>query len=193
MILPKKIHITQLIVADIHNHCQHAGVNHVLAQVQNQYWVIDGRQEVKNWEKECKVCERRRVQLSVQIMAPLPRTRVRTTPLQSAVLITLAPSQPRLLKEFAKRYLCLFMCSAARAVHLEMACSLSTTDFLNVFSWMVATRGRPEEVSSDNGTNFFKQWIRNRLQVTLPITESDGIGILCWGHTLVGCLSRWWK
>ena len=154
MILPKKIHITQLIVADIHNHCQHAGVNHVLAQVQNQYWVIHGRQEVKNWEKECKVCERRRVQLSVQIMAPLPRTRVRTTPLQSAVLITLAPSQPRLLKEFAKRYLCLFMCSAARAVHLEVACSLSTTEFLNVFSWMVATRERPEEVSSDNGTNF---------------------------------------
>ena len=112
MILPKKIHITQLIVADIHNnHCQHAGVNHVLAQVQNQYWVIDGRQEVKNWEKECKVCERRRVQLSVQIMAPLPRTRVRTTPLQSAVLITLAPSQPRLLKEFLLKGICACLCA----------------------------------------------------------------------------------
>ena len=48
----------------------------------------------------------------------------------------------------------LFSCSATRAVHLEMACSLSTTDFLNAFSRMVATRGRPEEVTSDNGTNF---------------------------------------
>ena len=35
-----------------------------------------------------------------------------------------------------------------------MACSMSTTDFLNAFSRMVATRGRPEEVPSDNGTNF---------------------------------------
>ncbi|XP_068684551.1 uncharacterized protein [Montipora foliosa] len=35
-----------------------------------------------------------------------------------------------------------------------MACSLSTADFLNAFSQMVATRGRPEEVTSDNGTNF---------------------------------------
>ena len=35
-----------------------------------------------------------------------------------------------------------------------MACSLSTTDFLNAFSRMVATRGRPEEVTSDNGTSF---------------------------------------
>ncbi|XP_022777559.1 uncharacterized protein LOC111318981 [Stylophora pistillata] len=35
-----------------------------------------------------------------------------------------------------------------------MACTLSTTDFLNAFSQMIATRGRPEEVTSDNGTNF---------------------------------------
>ena len=35
------------------------------------------------------------------------------------------------------------------------ACAFfSTTDFLNAFSRMVATRGRPEEVPSDNGTNF---------------------------------------
>ena len=54
-----------------------------------------------------------------------------------------------------KRYLCLFTCSTTRAVHLEMARSLSTTDFLNAFSRMVATRGKPEEVTSDNGTNFF--------------------------------------
>ena len=54
----------------------------------------------------------------------------------------------------AKRYVCLFTCSATRAVHLEMSYSLSTTDFLNAFSRMVATRGKPEEVTSDNETNF---------------------------------------
>ena len=42
VILPKKHHITQLIVADVHNRCRHAGVNHVLAQVQHRYWIIDG-------------------------------------------------------------------------------------------------------------------------------------------------------
>ena len=31
MILPKKHHIKQLTVADVHNRCRHAGVNHVLA------------------------------------------------------------------------------------------------------------------------------------------------------------------
>ena len=60
MILPKKHHITRLVVADVHHRCRHAGVNHVLAQVRSRYWVIDGRQEVKNWDQECKSCERRR-------------------------------------------------------------------------------------------------------------------------------------
>ena len=116
MILPKKHHITRLIVADVHNRCCHAGVNHVLAQVRCRYWIIDGRQEVKNWDREC------RMQITQRVSA--------------------------------KRYLCLFTCSATRAVHLEMAFSLSTTDFLNEFSRMVAKRGRPEEVTSDNGSNF---------------------------------------
>ena len=35
MILPKKHHTTQLIVADVHNRCRPAGVNHVLVQVRN--------------------------------------------------------------------------------------------------------------------------------------------------------------
>ena len=207
MILPKKRHIKQLTVADVHDRCRHAGVNHVLAQVRNRYWVIDGRQEVKNLDKECEVCERRRVQPSVQIMAPLQRTRVGATMRAFAKCCVdyAGPFTAKITRRVSdKRYLCPFTCSATRAVHLEMACSLSTTDFLNTFSRMVATRGRPEEVTSDNETNFvgaeressenlFKQWTRNRSQVMLPITGSDGIGILCWGRTLVGCLSRWLK
>ena len=76
MILPKKHHITRLVVADVHHRCRHAGVNHVLAQVRSRYWVIDGRQEVKNWDQECKSCERRRAKPAAQIMAPLPTSRL---------------------------------------------------------------------------------------------------------------------
>ena len=35
-----------------------------------------------------------------------------------------------------------------------MAFSLSTADFLEAFSRMVTTRGKPEEFISDNRTNF---------------------------------------
>lgn len=70
---------------------------------------------------------------------------------------------------------------ATRAVHLEMAFSLSTTDFLNAFSRMVTVRGRPEEVTSDNGSNLvgadrnlenlFSQKIKRILWMTVPTKE----------------------
>ncbi|XP_067023833.1 uncharacterized protein [Acropora muricata] len=154
MILPKKHHITQLIVADVHNRYRHAGVNHVLAQVRNRYWVIVSRQEVKNWGKECKSCERRRTQPAVQMMAPLLKSRLGTTTRAFAKCCVDYAEPFTTRRVSAKNSLCLFTCSATRAVYLAKACSLRTTDFLNAFSRMVATRARPQEVTSDNWTNF---------------------------------------
>lgn len=53
-----------------------------------------------------------------------------------------------------KRYLCLFTCLTSRAVHLEMAYALDTDSFLNAFYRMASRRGLPDEVISDNGSNF---------------------------------------
>ena len=53
-----------------------------------------------------------------------------------------------------KHYLCLFICLASRAVHLEMAFGLDTDSFLRAFGRMRNRRGVPEEMISDNGTNF---------------------------------------
>ena len=148
VILPKKHHITRLIVADVHYRCCYAGRNHVLAQAQHRYWIIDSRQEVKNWGKECKVCDRRRAKPAVQIMAPLPESRLGTMMRAFARCCVdyVGPFTTNITRRVsAKRYLCLFACSATRAVHLEMAYSLSIADFLNPFSLMVATRGRLEE------------------------------------------------
>ena len=90
-------------------------------------------------------------------MAPLPRRRVGTTmrAFPKCCVDYASPFTTKITRRVStERYLCLFTCSATRAVHLEMACSLSTTDFLYAFSRMVATRGRPEEETSDNWTNF---------------------------------------
>ena len=38
----------------------------VVALARNRYWVIEGRQEVKNWDNECKLCKRRRAQPAVE-------------------------------------------------------------------------------------------------------------------------------
>ena len=53
-----------------------------------------------------------------------------------------------------KRYLCLFVCLQTHCCHLEMATSLETDAFLNALTRMVARRGWPKLILSDNGSNY---------------------------------------
>ena len=53
-----------------------------------------------------------------------------------------------------KRYGALFTCFHTRAVHLEVAQSLSTDDFLKAFSRFISKRSRPGIMFSDQETNF---------------------------------------
>ena len=122
MILPKKHHITRLVVADVHHRFHDAGVNHVLAQVRNRYRVIDGQQEVKNWDQECKSCERRRAKPATQIMAPLPTSRL-GMPMRAFAKCCVDYAGPFVTKitrrVSTKRYLCLFTCPASTKCSLE--------------------------------------------------------------------------
>ena len=60
VILPKKHHITRLFVADVHYRCPYAGRNHVLAQAQHRYWIIDGRQEERELRELVQSMDRER-------------------------------------------------------------------------------------------------------------------------------------
>lgn len=53
-----------------------------------------------------------------------------------------------------KRYGVLFTCLASRAIHLEVADSLSTDSFLNAYRRFVARRGPVRQLRSDQGSNF---------------------------------------
>ena len=158
IILPKKHHISKLVIAHIHNQGHHnLGVNFTLAELRQKYWIVNGREEIKRWKRECNVCKLGRRRRGDQIMAPLPEARLGTS-LRCFAHCGVDFAGPFVIKltrkVTAKRYLCLFTCASTRAVHLEIACSLDTASFLNAFSRMVARRGKPEVMISDNGTNF---------------------------------------
>ena len=56
--LPKENYLTQLFLARVNNRCQHAGVKKCATLgTKSILQVIDGRQEEKNWDKECDLYE----------------------------------------------------------------------------------------------------------------------------------------
>ena len=158
VVVPKKHHISKLVVAHIHVQGHHSlGVNATLAELRQKYWIINGREEIKRWKRECNVCKLQRKRRGEQIMAPLPEVRLGSS-LRCFACCGVDFAGPFVVKitrkVSAKRYLCLFRCASTRAVHLEVAFSLDTASFLNAFSRMVGRRGKPDVVISDNGTNF---------------------------------------
>ena len=52
-----------------------------------------------------------------------------------------------------KRYGCIFTCLTNRAVHLEVAHSLTADSFINSFGQFICRRTKPHTVLSYNGTN----------------------------------------
>ncbi|PIK58104.1 hypothetical protein BSL78_04960 [Apostichopus japonicus] len=160
IILPRKHPVTRLIVKEHHEEGKHiAGTNHTLALLSNKYWLIGGREEIREWENACNECKRGKPRGGQQIMAPLPKSRTNVDTLRAFDKVSVDFAGPFLTKQGrgkikTKRYLCLFTCMKTRAVHLEMAFGLDTDSFINCLYRFTSRRGIPSEIRSDNGTNF---------------------------------------
>ena len=77
IILPRGNWITKLFVKHYHELGKHVvGTNHILGNLSSKYWIVAAREEIREWERECNKCKRRRAKDATQVMAPLPTTRV---------------------------------------------------------------------------------------------------------------------
>ena len=65
-------------------------------------------------------------------------------------------------KREGKAYLILYSCSLTRALYLDLARSLETSEFLVSLKGLIARRGRPRTIYSDNGITFIgaAAWIK---------------------------------
>ena len=60
----------------------------------------------------------------------------------------------KLSRKEGKAYLVLFACSLSRALYLEVLPNLQTATFLGSLKRLIAGRGRPSTIFSDNGRTF---------------------------------------
>ncbi|XP_077969292.1 uncharacterized protein LOC144423012 [Styela clava] len=156
VILPSDSYVTNLVIDMYHEREGHSGTLHVLSAIREKFWIIKGHATVRRRLSKCFTCCRWNSKVGEQVMAPLPKVRV--TPSDHAFMETacdyFGPILVKRGRSEEKRYGCMFSCMATRAVHIEIAKSLDTSSFINVFQRFINRRGRPRKMYSDNGTNF---------------------------------------
>ena len=154
-IMPAKSHVTDLIIRDVHQSVGHQGRQHVLASLREKFWVVHANAAVRRVLSRCLICRRLQGRPMTQKMADLPVDRLTPDrpPFTFSAVDLFGPLLVKKGRSMVKRYGVLFTCLTTRAVHIEVAHTLSTDSFINALRRFVSRRGQAEEIRSDNGTN----------------------------------------
>ncbi|EYC27487.1 hypothetical protein Y032_0009g755 [Ancylostoma ceylanicum] len=155
--IPKQSKLGQLIAEQQHRSLSHCGLNQLLYNIRQRYWIPQDRVLCKRVLRNCAICRRfNATPFKYPNMGPLPKERVTESPPFTYTGVDLMG--PILIKglqsEEAKRYVVLFTCLVTRLVHLEIATDLSAKSFIFTLKRFIARRGVPQKIISDNGTNF---------------------------------------
>ena len=142
-----------------HESLGHMGQEFVLSSLRETVWIVKGRSAVRRVIGRCMACQRQRKACSgKQFMAALPEERLvpEKPPFTFVGVDYFGPLEVKKGRSLLKKYGCLFTCLMTRAVHIEIAHSLDTDSKINALRRFISVRGYPEEISSDQGSNFTK-------------------------------------
>ncbi|XP_055618958.1 uncharacterized protein LOC129764157 [Toxorhynchites rutilus septentrionalis] len=156
VILPRKHRCTELLVTRFHRLYRHANSETVVNEVRQLFAISKLRSVVKGIGRNCQFCKVRKVRPTVPPMAPLPAARlaVHVRPFSYVGVDYFGPLLVKQGRSKVKRWIALFTCLTVRAVHLEVAYSLSTASCISCIRRFVCRRGSPVEFFTDNATNF---------------------------------------
>ena len=167
--LPTYAKFTELLVRNAHLATLHGGVGLTLTKVREKYWVPRLRQLTKRIRSRCYGCKRHQVTpLNSAKPADLPSERtVGDRPFQVIGLDFAGPiAVKNTNKSVGKAYIIIYTCSLTRALCLELLPDQSHASFIPSLKRMMARRGRPEKIYSDNFSTFLSasKWLKDVLR-----------------------------
>ena len=160
MLLPKKGKLAEMIVKDCHYRVNHGGQKETLEQLRITMWLPKARQFMWKVIFHCLVCKRLNgLSCGAPRQVDLPDFRVQEQPAFSKVGVDFGG--PIYIKEGAvenkvnkKSYFCIFSCTAAREIHLEVVTDLRTETFLTCLRRFISRRVIPEMLITDNASTY---------------------------------------
>lgn len=137
----------------------HVGPQALLASIRDQYWPLNGRNIARSIVNKCVICFKTKPFTFQPVMGNLPKERIQpgrafaTTGMDFAGPVKIKVSTRRNAQTL-KAYICVFVCFATKAVHVELVSDLSTDAFLAALRRFWSRRGYCVTLWSDNGKNF---------------------------------------
>ena len=143
----------------LHHSLCHCGPSLLLCSAGNKLHILGARRLSRRICSQCITCRRHHPQMQHQLMGELPAQRVNSSPpfthtgLDYAGPFTIKLGRVRKPVR-VEAYVCVFVCMAVKAVHLEVVSDQTTSAFQAALQRFVARRGCPKHIYSDNGANF---------------------------------------
>ena len=154
--------LTKLIILNIHEENKHIGYKHTLTELRQRFWIVQGRKLVRNLLRKCIVC--RKIEGKCYAYPPSPPlTALRLKDTHPFDTTGVDNFGPLFVKEvfyekkdnsMYKAWVTLYTCASTRAILLDLVPRPNSTSFINSFRRMIARRGCPNNIISDNGKNF---------------------------------------
>lgn len=137
----------------------HAGLRTLQFVLSQRFWILSPKRAIGAVLSKCITCWKTNPKPFQPPMGNLPSSRILqakcflNTGVDYAGPYFLTFGRHRGVKT-TKAYICLFVCMATKAIHLELATDMSCDTFLAALQRFVSRRGICKHLYSDQGTNF---------------------------------------
>ena len=157
-----------------------------LHEVRQKYWICQGHSFIRKVIHECRICRKYNGKsYSYPPTPPLTELRLKnsnaftTTGIDNFGPLYVRDTCDRENTTMYKVWATLYTCASSRAILIDLVPSLSSSAFVNSFRRFVSRRGCPENVISDNGTNFIAQETQNYVN-NLGVTWHTNLPLAPW-------------
>ncbi|XP_058816368.1 uncharacterized protein LOC131679652 [Topomyia yanbarensis] len=156
ILLPKCHPVSDHIIASIHQRYCHMNHQTALNEIKRRFYIPKLRSVYNRVRKRCQLCKIRKAKPAVPEMSALPPMRLKAfcRPFSYVGIDYFGPMHVAVGRRTEKRWGVLITCLTVRAIHLEIAHTLTTDSCILAIRNFIARRGSPLEIFSDRGTNF---------------------------------------
>lgn len=122
IVLDPKHPVTQLLIQHTDEELCHPSPERVFAKMRRRYWVLRGRQAIRQYQHKCRGCRQWRAKATLPKMTDLPPARLRLykPAFYSTGVDCFGPYTVKLGRRTEKRWGIIFNCLTTRAVYLDL-------------------------------------------------------------------------